>query len=379
MLRAGVGISRDKRGRAAAFEAASRAMSRSGGGKADLCVCFATPDHHAELGALLPAVREITQSPHVVGCAGAGVLTSDGEIEGESAVGVLVASGGGIESRPFLVRDGEDWSEIESQIRGAETVVALAGNLGESATELLARLSRSGARVVGGGAVGGPDGADVWLDEQVAKGATSGIVIGGSVRAAVGVAHGCRPVGHLMTITRARGNLIFELDGMPAFEPFAKLCREPLLADLRRAAAFVFAGLPTGSGGRADYLVRSFVGFDPSAGVLAISEPVREGQALTFLVREAQGARRDLEAMLGEVQEELAGARPAFGLYFNCAGRGAGLYGVADHDVAFIQRTLGEFPLLGFFSAAEIAPLAPQPALEMYSGVLAVFGEVALA
>jgi small ligand-binding sensory domain FIST len=112
---------------------------------------------------------------------------------------------------------------------------------------------------------------------------------------------------------------------------------------------------------------------------LAISEPVREGQALTFLVREAQGARRDLEAMLAEVQEELAGARPAFGLYFNCAGRGSGLYGVADHDVAFIQRTLGEFPLLGFFSAAEIAPLSPAPAVEMYSGVLVVFGEVALA
>jgi small ligand-binding sensory domain FIST len=321
-----------------------------------------------------------------MGCAGAGVLTSDGEVEGESAVGVLVASGGEIKTWPFLLRDSEssdEWHDVETQLRetSGQVLITLLGALGEPSLDVLARMTRMapGARVAGGGAVGGGDGGDVWLDDRVVTGGTAGMLVGGSVRAAVGVAHGCRPVGHLMTITRARGNLIFELDGMPAFEPFAKLCREPLLADLRRAAAFVFAGLPTGSGGRADYLVRSFVGFDPTAGVLAISEPVREGQALTFLVREAQGARRDLEAMLAEVQQELAGARPAFGLYFNCAGRGSGLYGVADHDVAFIQRTLGEFPLLGFFSAAEIAPLAPAPAIEMYSGVLVVFGEVALA
>src|SRR5262249_8716839 len=120
MLRAGVGISRDKRGRAAAFEAASRAMARAGGQAAQLCFCFATPDHHGELPTLLPAVREITQAPHVMGCAGAGVLTSDGEVEGESAVGVLVASGGDIKTWPFLLRDSEsnaEWQEVATQLR----------------------------------------------------------------------------------------------------------------------------------------------------------------------------------------------------------------------------------------------------------------------
>jgi small ligand-binding sensory domain FIST len=182
-----------------------------------------------------------------------------------------------------------------------------------------------------------------------------------------------------MTITRARGNLIFELDRQPAFEIFAKLCREPLLHDLRRAAAFVFAGLLTGGAGRAEYLVRSFIGFDPSAGVLAVGEPVSEGQTMTFLMREAQGARRDLEAMLGEARSALDGARPGFGIYVNCAGRGASLYGISDHDVSFIKRTLGDVPLLGFFSAAEIAPLAERPVIQMFSGVLALVADVALA
>src|SRR5262252_3174612 len=137
MLRAGVGISRDKRGRAAAFEAASRAMARAGGQAAQLCFCFATPDHHAELPTLLPAVREITQAPHVIGCAGAGVLTSDGEVEGESAVGVLVASGGEMRTWPFLVRDGEsadEWHDVEARLRetSGQVLITLLGALGQA-------------------------------------------------------------------------------------------------------------------------------------------------------------------------------------------------------------------------------------------------------
>src|SRR5262249_30300944 len=148
---------------------------------------------------------------------------------------------------------------------------------------------------------------------------------------------------------------------------------------LRRAAAFVFAGLHAGTGARADYRVRSFIGFDPQSGVLAISEAVEGGQKPTFPLPEGPGAPRHPGAMVGGGRGKVSGARPAFGLYVNCAGRGQGLYGIADHDVAFIKRALGEFPLLGFSSAAEIAPLGGRPALEMYTGVLAVFAEVAQA
>ena len=42
--------------------------------------------------------------------------------------------------------------------------------------------------------------------------------------------------------------------------------------------------------------------------------------------------------MLDELVERLNGRRPAFGCYFNCAGRGRGLFGVADHDVTLIRE-----------------------------------------
>ncbi|MEK7879716.1 MAG: FIST C-terminal domain-containing protein, partial [candidate division NC10 bacterium] len=63
----------------------------------------------------------------------------------------------------------------------------------------------------------------------------------------------------------------------------------------------------------------------------------------------------------------------AFGCYFNCAGRGQGLFGVPDHDVSLIRQHLGEFPLAGFFGNGEFAPIGGRNFFHNYTGVLVVF------
>ena len=65
-------------------------------------------------------------------------------------------------------------------------------------------------------------------------------------------------------------------------------------------------------------------------------------------------------------------APPAFGLYFNCVSRGAGLYNIPGHDSAYIRRALGPIPIAGFFTGFEISSLAEQTSLLQYSGVLAL-------
>src|SRR5262245_50464229 len=251
MLRAGVGLTHERRGRTAAFEAASRAMARAGLTRAELCLCFATPDHQPDMPSALAAIRQITQAPQVVGCTGGGILTSEGEHEGQSALGVLVASGDELRVRPFLVQTLEASEDAVAQAiarslaaPGGDAsedgrpalLLALVGALGSHPSQLLDRLATllPDVPIMGGSAVGTPDGADVWALGEVARGGACGALISGVPRVAIGVAHGCHPVGPLLTVTRARGNLIFELDEKPAFEAFARLCREPLLADLRR-------------------------------------------------------------------------------------------------------------------------------------------------
>ena len=108
---------------------------------------------------------------------------------------------------------------------------------------------------------------------------------------------------------------------------------------------------------------------------MGVAEPVRVGQTIQFHLRDAQAARDDLEAMLGRVEVALGGRRPAFGVYFNCAGRGRGLYGTSGHDVLAIRRRLGRWPLVGFFGNGEFAPVGPTSFFHTYTGVLVLFPE----
>jgi small ligand-binding sensory domain FIST len=106
---------------------------------------------------------------------------------------------------------------------------------------------------------------------------------------------------------------------------------------------------------------------------VAVAERVRVGQTVQFQIRDAEASREDLRAMLDEVAGRLGDRRPAFGCYFNCAGRGRGLFGVPDHDVTLIRERLGEFPLVGFFGNGEFAPLARRNFFHNYTGALVVF------
>ncbi len=69
----------------------------------------------------------------------------------------------------------------------------------------------------------------------------------------------------------------------------------------------------------------------------------------------------------------IRGLRPLFGCYFNCAGRGRGLFGVPDHDVTLIRERLGDFPLAGFFGNGEFAPIGRRNFFHNYTGALVLF------
>ena len=118
---------------------------------------------------------------------------------------------------------------------------------------------------------------------------------------------------------------------------------------------------------------------EPAAAVLTVRSegvvvtPFHVGQTIQFQIRDAEAAHADLEAMLDGVHARLAGRAPAFGCYFNCAGRGRGLFGEPDHDVALIRRRLGQFPLAGFFGNGEFAPVGGRNFFHTYTGVLAIF------
>ena len=125
---------------------------------------------------------------------------------------------------------------------------------------------------------------------------------------------------------------------------------------------------------RGDFYVRNITGASPDHGVIAIAHRPQLGDTLGFVLRDAERSRAELKGTLDAMAARSA-RPPAFGLYFDCVSRGAGLYQMSDHDSAYIGQYFGQVPVARFFTGFEIGPLGNRTGLLQYCGVLALISE----
>ena len=359
-------------------------------GNADLALVYATVDHAGALEQELAALHQMTGTRNIVGCSGLGILTDGGEIEGESGVAVMALASDTVRARPFY-RDslkgndaaaGQDIAKAVEPDHPSLTVLLADGykSRPDAMLDGMARAGHSGPVVGAAASENGSHGKTYqFYEDRVTSNSVVGFALSGAFETLTDITQGCQPVGEPMVITKAHENLIFELNGRPAFEVFVELVGKPFQQDLRRALAFVFAGLPPDPKQTeiepGQYLVRNIIGVDAQKGILAVSQPVEAGQPLIFTLRDGQRAREDLGQMLERQAARLEGRTPRMGLYFNCCARGSGLYGVPGIDTAYIKQALGDVPVIGFFGNYELGPLAGNNHLLTYTGVLALITE----
>jgi small ligand-binding sensory domain FIST len=215
--------------------------------------------------------------------------------------------------------------------------------------------------------------------DTLATNSVAGAYLCGDFTLRVDITQGCQPITEPMVITKAERNLIYEINGRPALEIFARLLKGPLAEDVRRAVSVIFVGLPANrqenSVADGQYVVRNIIGMDAEKGIIGVADEVTEGDAMIFTMRDGQRAREDLGQMLRRQREALGHTKPAFGMYFNCCARGNSLYGIPGIDSAYIRQALGEVPLIGMFGGYELAPLGRANHLFAYTGVLALISE----
>jgi small ligand-binding sensory domain FIST len=189
------------------------------------------------------------------------------------------------------------------------------------------------------------------------------------VTLATRLTQGVSPLGPRHMITSANKNIIAGLDQRPALDVMKEEIGEVLTRDLRRAAGYIFVGLPVRGSDTGDYLVRNILGVDPQNNLVAIGEYVETGDEMLFCRRDQQTAEDDLKRMLVAIGEQLGGPIRG-GVYYSCLGRGRHMFGEPNRELELIRDTLGDFPLVGFFANGEIS----HNRLYGYTGVLTLFG-----
>jgi small ligand-binding sensory domain FIST len=396
MTSAGVGVAVHADGFTAAGLATHRALVAAGTTAAETAVVFAGVRHEAdEYAGVLNAVRRTIPRAAVVGSSATGVLTGGEELENGDAVAVLAIAGEPKLPGPLFIdglhgdakaagtRLGRQAREVLGGDETGAALVLLVDPAELDAADFVAGIADSapGLLITGAGASGGEAGCRVFFEGTARTDSCVALIIPRELRPTLGMTQGCQALGEAMTITAAEGNLILEIDGRPPKEALQRALEDPRNSGLRQMTRLkqmtphLMAGIgELGAEGRSEYVVRPFAVTDGDRQALAVAEPVRAGQTIRFTVRDAIGARDDMKAMLDEQAEVRGEGRPAFGLYFNCAGRGSALYGQAGLDPELIRRRFGKLPLAGTESSFEIAPACGRPRIHMFTGVLLLAG-----
>ncbi|MCH2169391.1 FIST C-terminal domain-containing protein [Myxococcota bacterium] len=382
----------DERGsaRTAIETAASQALEGAGG--AEGALVFVTPGSSIPVEEIVDVVGGVLGTDALAGATSHGVIGAGQEIEGQPSLSILALRG--LECMPFLLPDlradgvnfGEDIAGILGGQPGPGDLIVLLPDANDFDPEAVLpgiRTELDPARVVGAGsAAPGLGSALQWGGRQVESGALAGLILRAPGPVTIGVTQSCRPVTPLLTVTRAQGHWLLELDGRPALDVYREVARAPLAEDLRHAAAFLLAAIPRDErdplrpGG---YLARNVAGFDEEHRALAIPEILKPGQHIALATREPEGAREDLKEMLAGA----VGAQARLGMLFDCCARGASLFGMPGLEAAYLENALGQTPAVGMFGAFELGPIgsrdgaglgqgAAATELLTYTGVLAL-------
>jgi small ligand-binding sensory domain FIST len=361
------------------------------GGAADLAVVFVSNRHSAGYERLADLLHAELPGAVLLGCSADGVIGDAHEVERRPALTLTAGHLPGVKLDPFHLEEAdlpgpdappEPWERLVGVSAGdSPQFLLLTDPYSFHPDALLSGLDYAFPRSVkvGGLASGAGErgGNALYLGDRVYREGSVGLALTGNVVIDAVVAQGCRPVGEPMRITRCQDYWLVELDGQPPVNVLQDLFERLPERDRALARHSLFLGVVMDElceePRQGDFLIRNLLGIDRNHGALAIGEHLREGQIVQFHLRDAETATEDLETMLTQYVFAEVGRRPSGALLFSCTGRGAGLFGIPDHDSELFQARLGRIPLGGFFCAGEIGPVGGATFLHGYTSSFALF------
>lgn len=385
----------------AAAQAASRIHARFDAAP-DLLMAFVTPHHAQRMGMIADTLRDALGSKHMLCVSASAIMSGESEINQGPGLALLACKFPGVRISPFWVEhlSGRDSSEeraakLADQIEaGIDMRAALffADPFSVPLVKLIPAISQARMQhitasgrvehigtVIGGmaSAATRPGGNTLLLDGEARSSGAMGVTLSGPLQVDTVVSQGCRPIGHPMIITKARGNLILELGGVKAVDAIRESVHMLGDEDKQLLGNGLLIGRVINEHksrfGRGDFLIRGVMGGDETSGAVAVADLVHAGQTVQLHLHDAQTAREDLSLLL---DGQRLYDKPAGALLISCTGRNQRFFGEPGHDARTITHAFDQapdgasraksgkevnpgtgIPLAGFFAAGEIGPI----------------------
>lgn len=258
---------------------------------------------------------------------------------------------------------------------GLTHVFVLSDGLCVNGSQLAAGLAAGvGAEVVVTGGLAG-DGTDfartfVVAGETVDSGIAAAVGLYGD-RLRVGCASlgGWDPFGPERTVTRARGNVLYELDGQSALGIYTKYLGAHAAALPASALLFPLAIRVPGQ----EPVVRTVLSVDEAQQSMTFAGDIAEGAQARLmkanfdrLIDGATGAARICQTATSDATAE-------FALLISCVGRKLVLKQRTEEEVEAVRDVIGpRAAMTGFYSYGEISPFTPGTACRLHNQTMTI-------
>ncbi len=388
---AGVGYSLHRSAAEAGREAALKALANGRIGKPDFVLVFATVGYHQE--ALIGSIREATSGAPLSGCSGEGIITQGIVAETNFGVCVMAISSDELRFANVCVKGLAVGFDTAGERLAAEVRPLLAGDsiacflfvdglifdFDPFREAFEKALAHDRPLPLFGGLA-----ADNWStrktfqyhDDQVFSEGISCVIMSGKGEVAWGVNHGCVPVGTRRTITRSKGNVIYEIDGVPALEALKDYVEDGSGEQWNKITLNLCLGFKTPEHLKQDYgefFIRYMMDKDDAEGWVTIQSDVGEGTPLWIMRRDKELMREGLQVITKQIHEKLGTRTPKMLMQFECMGRGKVVYREQEKIdlLKSLQDEVGpELPWIGFYSYGEIGPVSGYNCIHNFTSVL---------
>lgn len=333
------------------------------GSSPDGCLLFCSPEEN--LGDMVRGVCEAVGTGNLVGCTSAGEISSEGYSQHSAVLG-------GFASDQFDVHmacvndiglDSEGAGEklaaaFPPTVRFVQLFSdALEGN-GCAVLRGMQRVLGDSIIIAGGAAADNMQFSRTlqFSGPQVHTRAAVAMGFSGSFSVGMGVSSGWSPIGIAKRVTRAEGNVLYELNHQPALEVYKRFLGKHV-DKLPAVGAEYALGLVDHHGfmGREDYcLMRASLAVNHEDGSIMYGGEVPEGAMVRFSCCDSNSLLEAAAEACRAALSDLARNTPVMAFLYSCLARKVMLGRRTDEEWRIVRQELGRnIPILGFYTFGE--------------------------
>jgi hypothetical protein len=192
--------------------------------------------------------------------------------------------------------------------------------------------------------------------------AICGVAFYGDFRFGTGVRSGWAPIGLAKRVTKARGNVVYELNGEPAlnvFERFLGQHAEKLPAiGVEYPLGFT---MPSGDAAHEDFFIlRASMSVDRQEHAIIFAGEIPEGAMVYLTCGDKDSILMAAELAAREAKSAISDTRPEIVFCYSCMARKIVLGSRTAEGIKRVRAQFGpQVPMIGFYSYGEFCPVGP--------------------